>query len=110
MWAMFEGPPVYEFDGFHHMAYPNPPPPSWSALYRFARRFTTKSIEVEFPHWFPAGLLGVLAYVLGRPFVRACYRRRHNICVKCGYSLEGNVSGTCPECGTIVQKPSTEAT
>lgn len=25
------------------------------------------------------------------------------ICVPCGYNLTGNVSGRCPECGTIVQ-------
>ncbi len=110
MWAGFEGPPVRELKGFRHIPDSNVPPASWSALYRFARRFTTKSIAVEFPHWFPVGLLGVLAYVLGRPLLRARHRRRHNLCVKCGYSLEGNVSGTCPECGTVVVGSETEST
>ncbi len=27
-------------------------------------------------------------------------RRRAGRCVQCGYSLTGNTSGTCPECGT----------
>jgi hypothetical protein len=26
-------------------------------------------------------------------------RRKRNPCVHCGYSLTGNVSGHCPECG-----------
>ena len=29
-------------------------------------------------------------------------RRRRNQCLKCGYSLTGNVSGICPECGTKI--------
>jgi len=27
--------------------------------------------------------------------------RRRTHCVECGYDLQGNESGTCPECGTI---------
>ena len=26
-------------------------------------------------------------------------RRRRGLCITCGYNLEGNVSGVCPECG-----------
>ena len=40
--------------------------------------------------------------VLGRPALRRIYRRRHNLCVKCGYDLTGNVSGRCSECGTAL--------
>src|SRR4051794_36987725 len=29
-------------------------------------------------------------------------RSRGGACLSCGYSLEGNVSGVCPECGTPV--------
>ncbi|HET6247117.1 MAG TPA: hypothetical protein VFE47_05400 [Tepidisphaeraceae bacterium] len=29
-------------------------------------------------------------------------RKKNGECVKCGYSLRGNVSGICPECGTKV--------
>ena len=35
----------------------------------------------------------------------ACRSRRRNrmgFCISCGYSLTGNVSGVCPECGTAV--------
>jgi predicted RNA-binding Zn-ribbon protein involved in translation (DUF1610 family) len=30
----------------------------------------------------------------------AASRNRKRQCVSCGYSLRGNTSGTCPECGT----------
>lgn len=29
-------------------------------------------------------------------------RRRQGKCLRCGYDLTGNISGTCPECGTAV--------
>jgi hypothetical protein len=28
-----------------------------------------------------------------------------NLCVTCGYDLRGNVSGACPECGTLRPAP-----
>ena len=28
-------------------------------------------------------------------------RRESGACISCGYSLLGNVSGVCPECGTV---------
>jgi hypothetical protein len=31
-------------------------------------------------------------------------RLREGFCVKCGYNLTGNVSGVCPECGTVISK------
>ena len=31
--------------------------------------------------------------------LRRWRRRRKGLCVKCGYDLTGNVTGTCPECG-----------
>ena len=31
-------------------------------------------------------------------------RARENRCSECGYILKGNVSGTCPECGTAVER------
>jgi uncharacterized paraquat-inducible protein A len=37
-------------------------------------------------------------------------RRTHNRCVFCGYSLTGNTSGICPECGSPVpQKAESKA-
>ncbi len=39
------------------------------------------------------------------------YRRRRlslrglrGLCLRCGYDLEGNVSGVCPECGTEIER------
>ena len=31
--------------------------------------------------------------------LRRYRRRRHGLCIRCAYNLEGNVSGVCPECG-----------
>ena len=46
------------------------------------------------------GLLGTYPAVvfIRRPFRRA-RRRRNGWCLACGYDLQGNVSGVCPECG-----------
>ena len=33
-------------------------------------------------------------------------RRRTGLCLACGYSLTGNFSGVCPECGTPVPQKS----
>ena len=35
--------------------------------------------------------------------LRRYYRSKRGLCLSCGYSLTGNVSGTCPECGRRVQ-------
>jgi len=35
-----------------------------------------------------------------RARTREFERRRRGLCVRCGYNLEGNTSGDCPECGT----------
>ncbi|MCH8146427.1 MAG: hypothetical protein IH987_00305 [Planctomycetes bacterium] len=31
--------------------------------------------------------------------LRRYRRRKRGLCLRCGYNLEGNVSGVCPECG-----------
>ena len=33
------------------------------------------------------------------PVGDAVFLGRRQVCLECGYSLEGNVSGVCPECG-----------
>lgn len=43
--------------------------------------------------------LGLLAWFLLRPALRAQRRRRRGCCLGCGYDLTGNESGVCPECG-----------
>ncbi len=35
------------------------------------------------------------------------WRRRRNQCLRCGYSLIGNMSGICPECGTPISEDGT---
>ena len=35
--------------------------------------------------------------------LRRWRRRRRGLCIRCGYNLEGNVSGVCPECGAEVK-------
>ncbi len=52
-------------------------------------------------------LLATILIVLGGgrlafEFRRTRWRRRQGRCRCCGYSLEGNLSGTCPECGTVI--------
>ncbi len=57
---------------------------------------------VYIPCWMPPVFLGIypaLLLILRRP-LRRRYRRKHDLCMHCGYNLTGNTSGTCPECGT----------
>lgn len=53
---------------------------------------------------FLAGFLPVLAVGLAYAVARWLHRRRcpPGHCQKCGYNLTGNVSGRCPECGTLI--------
>lgn len=51
---------------------------------------------------FPVAVLLLIAYPIIafiRGPLRRRRRRRHGLCAHCGYNLEGNVSGVCPECG-----------
>ncbi len=34
-------------------------------------------------------------------------RRMQGCCIRCGYSLKGNVSGVCPECGEAIESNKT---
>ena len=58
--------------------------------------------------WAIAGLwvaLAFLAVSLCRALVwarnRTVVRRTREKCAQCGYDLTGNLSGVCPECGTL---------
>ena len=51
---------------------------------------------------------GVFGLYLPRGWqVWVSHHPRHppGYCQQCGYDLTGNVSGTCPECGTDIKKP-----
>ena len=60
------------------------------------------------PAWYP--VLNGLAMIpflacLGRRVWsenRKAHRKKNGHCIKCGYSLIGNISGPCPECGFLV--------
>jgi len=76
--------------------------------------FTTRFWHVPYriavlPLWMPVGLL-VLWPVIA--FLRGPLRRARlvlkGLCRNCGYDLEGNVTGVCPECGS--DSPKTQAT
>lgn len=62
-----------------------------------------------------AGHGGDAALPRATPFLSVEDRRRlaGNRCLRCGYDLTGNLSGTCPECGGDINSdwlhPSTEA-
>ncbi|MCC6359748.1 MAG: hypothetical protein IT450_13465 [Phycisphaerales bacterium] len=57
---------------------------------------TSKLRTLTIPLWLPLLMIGIPT--------ASCWRRLRRpapgCCKKCGYDLTGNVSGTCPECGT----------
>ena len=57
-------------------------------------------IDVNIPLLLPTAALGAGACVLWVPIFRPRARRGH---CRCGYDLTGNVSGRCPQCGTLVR-------
>ena len=70
-------------------------------------RITHYQSSARIPLTRNAGVLAVpLMLMMVIAFARGRYRRflRHRreksgLCISCGYNLEGNVSGVCPECG-----------
>lgn len=56
--------------------------------------------QTSVPFWLIAvGFLAIQLFGFSIRLVFRVRRRRRNQCVACEYSLEGNVSGVCPECG-----------
>ena len=58
--------------------------------------------RVVIPHWLvglPFAILPALSLIR---YTRRVREQRARQCRSCGYNLIGNVSGTCPECGTAV--------
>ena len=56
--------------------------------------------SMEIPLWCPFVLFAAyptIAFIRGP--LRRYRRRKRGLCIRCGYNLEGNVSGVCPECG-----------
>ena len=55
------------------------------------------------PFWIPMLVLAAYpTFAFFRGPLRRYRRRRRGLCPKCGYNLEGNVSGVCSECGTTL--------
>ena len=68
--------------------------------------FPVWMLHIGIPWWLPFLLLAAyptIAFIRGP--LRRWPRSRKGRCLKCGYDLTGNVSGTCPECGTEVKQP-----
>ena len=57
---------------------------------------------------FLGGMLFSYDLLLRSPIRRSLRRQLWNeglpICIGCGYDLTGNVSGVCPECGTVIHR------
>ncbi len=54
---------------------------------------------------FSSAWLPVIALAVNLRGMRARHRCRRNLCPACAYSLSGNTSRICPECGTPVAPP-----
>ena len=104
------------------ISYPNTPPRSsntwerelagfkvWLDVYRPVQgspliyHYETSGACLILPLWAIALVFALLFAALGvrRYFQRA---KREGVCPSCSYDLTGNVSGVCPECGTIIKK------
>jgi hypothetical protein len=82
--------------------------PLWYSVYKSDFRHEEQSLPAGaivqwwvFSHWIPAAITAIMPtiFVLNR---RRGGKRGQACCSSCGYSLTGNVSGVCPECGTQV--------
>jgi len=80
-------------------------PTNWHAdpQSRPARR--RAHFRMSLPTWLPCLLLamGPLWAFYRGPWRRR-RRRAKGLCAACGYNLTANVTGVCPECGTVVPK------
>ncbi len=60
---------------------------------------------LHFPNWLPFAMAMPTGFIVSRRLVlgpiRRRRRRRRGECLSCGYSLTGNVTGRCPECGVV---------
>jgi hypothetical protein len=64
--------------------------------------------RITLPYWIVFLPTAPLSSVLIIRILRHV-RKRSGICSRCSYSLTGNTSGTCPECGTSIPQASRPA-
>jgi predicted RNA-binding Zn-ribbon protein involved in translation (DUF1610 family) len=76
------------------------PPTAWNAI-GFGHYSGVTHSTIWFPYWAAMLATGLGPAVWGVKRIRR-RRPREGHCVSCGYSLIGNVSGVCPECGMEV--------
>lgn len=67
----------------------------WIPQY-FYQNYSTGMTRYTISLWIPTLLMGIVCY-----FVVWRRRPRAGCCENCNYILTGNVSGRCPECGTL---------
>lgn len=59
---------------------------------------------IWFPIWVPTAILFLIPmFIFIKINTIKLIRRSCNHCIHCGYNLTGNISGTCPECGTPIE-------
>lgn len=70
------------------------------------QRQLARQYEAKFSAWSAALGFAIwpLTWLCLGP-LRSLLRRRKGLCGSCTYNLTGNTSGTCPECGTAVNRP-----
>ena len=69
-------------------------------------KYSHTSYGIFCPGWFGivgSGTYPLIAFIRGP--LRRYRRRKHGLCVRCGYNLTGLPEPRCPECGTEVKKP-----
>src|SRR4051812_9720628 len=66
--------------------------PFFASPAAFAEFFAVALLTVSF--------LAAIYWLMFLGMTRSHRRAREGLCLHCGYSLRGNVSGVCPECGT----------
>ena len=54
------------------------------------------------PYWIGVIVFASATFLLGRVNRRIVVDAEAMGCIGCGYCLNGNTSGTCPECGTMI--------
>lgn len=89
--------------GWGRYAFVNEPPSvnAWRQNFRDIRDYNPWGTLVVVPlAWLFLPAVGLIGWS-GLQRVRRANRRRRGACVQCGYSMTGNVSGCCPECGTV---------
>lgn len=92
-------------EDFHHLHY-DPVPRNRSLYLSSTMVGPYRHSWLAFPLWASTTLLaalGVLPLTLGP--LRRWRRRRNGWCLHCGYNLNGNRSGRCPECGLRHARP-----